>query len=403
MDYLILIPYLALCVFSVVMVFDASYSWVTVQYRQAATSYLVKQLTFVIIGIALAFLAMFSNRNLWRKKWFLYGFLGLTIFLLMFVLVLGKINPEFSANGASAWIPLGPFHLQPGELAKLVVILYMADIMSMRQRYISSVGVTHNILGPMPSYFRTIGATFGPFILLGAILLLVLLEPDTGGFAILFMILIIMMMASGFSAKGAMGWLGVFFAFAVSVFTLLVTKLPGVLAKSYQGRRFLAVVNPFKMAKDEGKQLVNSMYAINHGGLFGVGLGNGQMKAGYIPEPYTDFILSTITEELGVVGAILTVGAIILIVARIVMIGIRAKDVYHSLLMYGIATLIMIQTTFNVGAVVGLLPITGVTLPFVSYGGSSLLILSVAIGIVLNVSAREKRQRILEKDGEKHA
>ena len=400
MDYLILIPYLALCVFSVVMVVDASYSWVTVQYRQTAASYLIKQVSFVIGGIFLAFLAMFSNRNLWRKKWFLYGLLGLTIFLLMLVLVLGKINPEFSANGASAWIPIGPFHLQPGEIAKLVVILYMADIMSMRQKTISVVTASTNTLY---SYGKTIMATFGPFLILVTMMVLVFLEPDTGGFMILAVIALIMMMASGFSAAGGFGWLGFDAILAAGGFTLAVTKFPNLLAKSYQGRRFLAVMYPFKMAKDEGKQLVNSMYAINHGGLLGVGLGNGQMKAGYIPEPYTDFILSTITEELGVVGAILTVGTIIFIVARIVMIGIRARDVYHSLLMYGIATLIMIQTTFNVGAVVGLLPITGVTLPFISYGGSSLLVLSVAIGIVLNVSAREKRQRILEKDGEEHA
>jgi cell division protein FtsW len=140
------------------------------------------------------------------------------------------------------------------------------------------------------------------------------------------------------------------------------------------------------------------MYAINHGGWFGVGLGNSTMKLGYLPEPYTDFILAIIAEELGIIGAIFVVGLLFFLIWRIILIGIRAKSVYHTLLMYGIATMIFVQTTFNVGAVVGVLPITGVTLPFISYGGSSLLVLSVAIGLVLNVSARESHQRELERD-----
>lgn len=392
-DWWVLVPYGLLCIFSIMMVFSASYSWVTEQYLIPGNSYMIRQAVFVVLGFVFMGVTFFSNRHLWRKHWFLHSILFITAALLILVLIMGKIDPKYSANGASAWIPVGPLHLQPAEFAKLSVILYLADIMAMRQRYISKGHY----------FWETMRHTIGPLVIIAALIFLVLLEPDTGGTAILLAICFIMTLASGFPWQRSLAMLlGAVAALGAGFFIFVKTLAPHM-SQYYQVQRLLAVVHPFELVKTSGKQLVNSMYAINHGGLFGVGMGNGVMKTGYLPEPYTDFILSTITEELGIVGATLVVGAIVFLVIRIVYIGNKAKNPYNSLLMYGIATLIMIQMMFNVGAVVGLLPITGVTLPFISYGGSSMLVLSIAIGMVLNVSARESYRRELERDGKVNA
>ena len=137
--------------------------------------------------------------------------------------------------------------------------------------------------------------------------------------------------------------------------------------------------------------MVNSYYAIHNGGLFGVGLGNSMQKRGYLPEPYTDFILSITAEELGVIGAIVIITLLFFLMWRIMEVGIHADSQFNALVCFGVVTMIFTETLFNVGAVLGLLPITGVTLPFISYGGSSMIVLTVALGLVLNISAAEKK------------
>ena len=137
--------------------------------------------------------------------------------------------------------------------------------------------------------------------------------------------------------------------------------------------------------------MVNSYYAIHNGGLFGVGLGNSMQKRGYLPEPYTDFILSITAEELGVIGAIVIITLLFFLMWRIMEVGIHADSQFNALVCFGVVTMIFTETLFNVGAVLGLLPITGVTLPFISYGGSSMIVLTAALGLVLNISAAEKK------------
>lgn len=138
---------------------------------------------------------------------------------------------------------------------------------------------------------------------------------------------------------------------------------------------------------------MNSYYALSRGGLFGVGIGQSVQKTGYLPEPYTDFIMSILGEEFGLFGIFVVVTLFVFLILRIYLIGIRAKDAFGSLLCIGIATMLLVQGFINLGGVVGLLPITGVTFPFISYGGSSTLVLTISIGLVLNVSATEKMKR----------
>lgn len=177
----------------------------------------------------------------------------------------------------------------------------------------------------------------------------------------------------------------------VGGFSLIVAWNPSFLQDIYVYKRFIAFLHPFKTAANEGAQLVNSYYAIHNGGLFGLGLGNSIQKRGYLPEPYTDFILSIIAEEVGSLGALVVLGLLFYLVILIMERGVKAQSQYSTLICFGVTAIIFFQTLFNVGAVLGLMPITGVTLPFISYGGSSLWVLSAAIGLVLNVTAEEKK------------
>ncbi|MEG0474799.1 MAG: FtsW/RodA/SpoVE family cell cycle protein, partial [Carnobacterium sp.] len=182
----------------------------------------------------------------------------------------------------------------------------------------------------------------------------------------------------------------------VELVQIFGTKLPFL--QPYQYDRFLAFWDPFEVSQSAGLQLVNSYYALSRGGLFGVGIGQSVQKTGYLPEPYTDFIISILGEELGLIGVLFVLGLFIFLVLRIYLVAIRTKDPFGSLLCIGIATMFLIQGSINLGGVLGLLPITGVTFPFISYGGSSTLVLTISIGLILNVSALNKMRGQNEKN-----
>ena len=179
---------------------------------------------------------------------------------------------------------------------------------------------------------------------------------------------------------------------------LLVEKaVESGLIHGYRMARFVAFLNPFGNASGSGSQLVNSYYAISNGGVFGSGLGNSVQKMGYLPEPNTDFIMSITSEELGLVGVSVILILLMIIICRMIQIGVRSNSMYEMLLCYGSATFILIEAFFNIGGVLGLLPITGVTFPFISYGGSSMLILSFTVGIIMNISIQQNKQRALRR------
>jgi cell division protein FtsW len=210
------------------------------------------------------------------------------------------------------------------------------------------------------------------------------------------MITLVMFSVSGVPTRLALTWLVGIAILVGIVFIILVTWNPKFLQESYQFQRLMSFLHPFQLERKGGAQLVNSYYAIHNGGLFGVGLGNSMQKRGYLPEPYTDFILSITAEELGVVVTILLVGLLFYLMWEIMEVGINASSQFNALICFGVATILFTEALFNIGAVLGLLPITGVTLPFISYGGSSMIVLTAAVGLVLNVSANEKM--LQEKD-----
>lgn len=366
------------------MVYSASAYWIQTQYRWADNAVMIKQLAFVIAGLVLALFFFYFKLSLFRKPKFQAALWLILFASLFYLLVVGR-----SVNGAAAWIPVGPINVQPTEFAKLIVIFYLAYMFSQRQ---------DNMRRPDFSLKELVK----PLFLVGMGIFLVLIEPDTGGAIIITGITLIMLCASGISLRWGTGFFAGLVVLVGGLYYVFANvKLPHWLTKHYQIQRLTAAIHPFQESKTVGNQVVNSLLAINHGGLFGVGLGNGTQKLGYLPEPYTDFILAVIAEELGLVGAAIVIGLIYYLIAHIYLIGIRSKNAYRSLISYGIGTLMLIQTTFNVGAVTGLLPVTGVTLPFISYGGSSMLVLSIAMGVMLNISAMEKQALVGKPAGKR--
>ncbi|APX73022.1 FtsW/RodA/SpoVE family cell cycle protein [Companilactobacillus allii] len=379
-DLWIVIPYILLLGIGVVMVYSASF-YNAMMNGGSSSQYLIKQGIFAVMGLILCLLFFMLKEKLFKKQGFVVIFLGgLTILPLGLLIVKGVINPASRINGASAWINLKFFNYQPLEMAKLSLVLYLALFLTNKQAKLMAKQTGKTVWKEIQQPVITIMFMIG----------LVLFEPDMGGAAILGFITLILISASTIPFK----YIWRFNGGLVGLFTLAIVSIvkfqPSFIVKNYQYARVLAMQHPFQLERTSGAQLVNSFYAISNGGIFGVGLGNSIQKRGYLPEPHTDFILAIISEELGLVGDIVVLGLIFLIVSRMILLGIRSKSNYNSLVYYGIATMLLSQTILNVGGLLGLVPLTGVTLPFISYGGSSMLVLSMGLGIVLNLEATAK-------------
>lgn len=371
-DYYLMVPYLVLCMIGIVMVYSAS-SAIEMQNGGTPTSYLIKQTIYVIMGICcLLFGANYPLKH-YRTPRFLRDSTLAMIGMLLFVLVLSH-----AVNGAKGWINLGVINVQPVEICKIYFILYLSDRMArVRARnnhFISSGG--------------------GPWLVVALCLLLIVLQPDIGGMAINVMIVAVLFLACDF--RWSFG-ISILLIIPIMCYLLVEKAVESGLIHGYRMARFVAFLNPFGNASGSGSQLVNSYYAISNGGVFGSGLGNSVQKMGYLPEPNTDFIMSITSEELGLVGVSVILILLMIIICRMIQIGVRSNSMYEMLLCYGSATFILIEAFFNIGGVLGLLPITGVTFPFISYGGSSMLILSFTVGIIMNISIQQNKQRALRR------
>lgn len=371
-DYYLMVPYLVLCMIGIVMVYSAS-SAIEMQNGGTPTSYLIKQTIYVIMGFCcLLFGANYPLKH-YRTPRFLRDSTLAMIGMLLFVLILSH-----AVNGAKGWINLGMINIQPVEICKIYFILYLSDRMArVRARndhFISSRG--------------------GPWLVVAFCLLLIVLQPDIGGMAINVMIVAVLFLACDF--RWSFG-ISVLLIIPIMCYLLVEKAVESGLIHGYRMARFVAFLNPFGNASGSGSQLVNSYYAISNGGVFGSGLGNSVQKMGYLPEPNTDFIMSITSEELGLVGVSVILILLMIIICRMIQIGVRSNSMYEMLLCYGSATFILIEAFFNIGGVLGLLPITGVTFPFISYGGSSMLILSFTVGIIMNISIQQNKQRALRR------
>ncbi|MFC6261136.1 FtsW/RodA/SpoVE family cell cycle protein [Levilactobacillus fujinensis] len=375
LDYWLLVPYLVLSLFGIVMVYSASAD-IGSQNGGSPGSYLVKQAIYVLLGIVIVTFMFKLNLNKLRDKTILKyaGYLALAALLLL--LVRGQ-----TINGAAGWFRLGPIGIQPAEFVKFYLIVWLANVIDQRQDAIIEDGWWSTMLRPV--------------IICFGIVFLIFLQPDLGGATINAAIIFVMILASGFNWHRAVAFFGGAFLLVVAVIFPLVVKVSEMsFAKNvYQLQRIVAFINPFKHSQTVGQQLVNSYYALSNGGIFGVGWGNSIQKTGYLPEPNTDFIMAILAEELGLITALAVITLLFLIIVRTVLIGIRSNSAYQALVCYGAATYLTVQTLFNLGGVLGMLPITGVTFPFISYGGSSTWTLALVMGVVLNISARQKHYR----------
>lgn len=362
-----MVPYLILCMIGIVMVYSSSAA-IEMQNGGTPTSYLIKQTIYVLMGICcLVFGANFSLSHYRTQRFLKYST------LIMLLLLLGVLFLSHAVNGAKGWINLGGINIQPVEVCKIYLILYLADRMDrIRARN---------------AHFISSG---GPWLIVALCLLLIVLQPDIGGAAINVMIVMVLFFACDLRWSAGISFL---LFIPIMGYLMIEKAVENGWLHGYRMARFVAFLNPFGNASGSGSQLVNSYYAISNGGVFGSGLGNSVQKMGYLPEPNTDFIMSITSEELGLIGVTVILVLLMVMICRMIQIGVRSNSMYKMLLCYGSATFILIETFFNIGGVLGLLPITGVTFPFISYGGSSMLILSFTVGIIMNISIDQNKRR----------
>lgn len=381
----ILIPYIVLVILGIILVYSAS-SDILLQNGFKPSIYGLRQAIYAIVAFVFFAIPFFSLKlEIFKSQKFIIYFLAISIFMLLFLVILKFFDGSKAAvNGAVGWINLGFINLQPLEVSKLALVIYLAYMLDRRDGKFVKGQILKNM--------------YHPVVLTAFIMFLVVIEPDIGGTSILFMITLVIFSVSGIPTKLALKWLLGILILVLLAFYIVVKLNPHFLRDSYQFQRLMSFMYPFKLERRGGAQLVNSFYAIHNGGLFGVGLGNSMEKRGYLPEPYTDFILSIASEELGSIITIMIVGLIFYLVWNIMSVGIHASSQFNSLVCFGISTIIFTESLFNIGAVLGLLPITGVTLPFISYGGSSMIVLTSCIGLVLNISANEKIKKEAEQN-----
>ncbi len=320
--------------------------------------YLKKQALFCIIGFSLMILTKNIPCTLYSKLVYPLLICSLCLLVLLFVPGIGH-----KVGGATRWLPLpGGFSFQPSELVKFSLVIFMAYSISKKG-----------------SDMETFSKGFLPHLLItGLFMLLIVLQPDLGTAIIIGCWLMLLLFVGGVKS-----WQ----LFSLMTFSsLIVWQL--ILRVDYRMQRWLAFLNPWDDPLGIGFQITHSFMAFGSGGLFGSGLGNGKQKLFYLPEPHTDFALSIAGEELGFLGVAVIIILFGMLIMRGIKVALNARDLYSSYLAFGLICLIGLQATINMGVVMGLLPTKGLTLPFISYGGSSLLFNFISIGILLNISSK---------------
>lgn len=338
------------------MLFSAGYA-VALYRRGDAYTYIRPQLLFAALGLTAMYAASLVDYHIWHKL--AWPIMGLSLLLLVIVLFM----PEY--NGCKRWIVLpGLGTLQPSEIAKFAVVLVFSHIISLNHDRMQGFAA-----GVLP---------FG--ILLGLVAVLMLLEPHLSGTLLILSIGAVLMFVGGTGLRwfALAGGLGVGAVFAA------VLALPQLVP--YAADRLSSWRDPFADPLGEGHQTIQSLYAIASGGVAGLGLGNSRQKYLYVPEPQNDFIFSILCEELGFVGAALVIFLFLLLLLRGITLAVRARDKFGALLVVGFVVQVVLQAILNIAVVTNTIPNTGISLPFFSSGGTSLLMLLGEMGIVLSVS-----------------
>lgn len=353
-DYLIFYAVLVLLGLGVVMVYSASAVSANVNFNDSYY-FLKRQLIWAGLGLVAMVFTMNIDYHLWQK--WAKPIMLVTIVLLVLVLIpgMGKV-----VNGARRWLGAGSLYLQPSEIAKLGMVLFMTYRLTKYQEKMKSF-----VQGLLPQLLILL-LVFG----------LILKEPDLGTALSIAGTVFVLFFVAGAKLKhlGSLGAVGIMGITAA------------VLLEPYRLKRLIAFSDPWADPLDTGYHIIQSLYAIGSGGLFGVGLGRSREKFLYLPEPHTDFIFSILGEELGLIGTVLILVLFFLFAWRGLKTAMSAPDIYGSLLATGITTMILLQALMNIAVVTASMPVTGIPLPFLSFGGSSLIFTMAGVGILLNIS-----------------
>lgn len=353
-DYKLFISVILLAIFGCIMIYSSSYIWAEYKFNDAY-KYFKNQFIFLILGSIMMYILSKINYNFYKKK-------SNLIILICFILLALVLIPGIGVvrNGSRSWFGIGGFGIQPSEAAKIGLVIFVSKYLS------NNYSIMYDIKKGVLPIMTVIIAFF----------VLIMLEPDFGTAMVITMSLVAMIFISKvklsfFLKIGLVGLLGI---------VALIIIAP------YRMARIVSFLNPWSDPLGSGFQIIQSLYAIGPGGLFGTGLGNSIQKHFYLPEPQTDFIFSIISEELGFLGVLIVSLFFIFIFYRCIKISLNTKDLFGKYLSFGLSFMIIFQTILNLCVVIGLVPVTGVTLPFISYGGSSLLVSMASIGIILNIS-----------------
>lgn len=357
-DYMLLIIVLMLLLLGMIMVYSSSNVWA--EYKYGDSLFFVKrQLLFASVGMFAMIFLMRMPYQVWKK----YATILLIVCFALLVIV--KIpGIGIVRGGAQSWIGVGAFSIQPSEFMKLGLIIFLASRLADFQKYITSF--KQGFLPLMLLIFVAFG--------------LIMLQPDLGTGIVLVLTCCVMIFVAGarishFVGLSIIGGIG---------FVFLIISAP------YRIKRITAFLNPWDDPLGDGFQIIQSLYAIGPGGLMGVGLGKSLQKYFYLPEPQTDFIFAILGEELGFIGGTFLIILFALLLWRGIRIALGAQDGFGRFVALGIVAMLTIQVMINISVVIGLIPVTGITLPFLSYGGSSLTLTLCSVGILLNISRDAK-------------
>ncbi|AKO93923.1 MULTISPECIES: stage V sporulation protein E [Priestia] len=357
-DFILIVLTLSLLTIGLIMVYSASAVWASYKFDDSFF-FAKRQLLFAGLGVCAMFVIMNIDYWTWRK-W------SKSLIIICFVLLVLVLVPGvgMTRNGSTSWIGVGAFSIQPSEFMKLAMIAFLSKYLADNQKKITSFKK-----GLMPS----LGLVFLAFGI-------IMLQPDLGTGTVMVGTCIVMIFVAGarISHFAYLGLVG------VAGFVALVASAP------YRIKRITSFLDPWEDPLGSGFQVIQSLYAIGPGGLLGMGLGQSRQKFFYLPEPQTDFIFAILAEELGFIGGSIVLILFALLLWRGVRIALGAPDLYGSFLAIGVISMVAIQVMINIGVVTNLIPVTGITLPFLSYGGSSLTLMLAAVGVLLNVSRHSR-------------
>ena len=353
-DKKLLISVLILSIFGLLMIYSASNVWSEYKYNDPY-KFIKNQLLFFLMGLIIIYIITKIDINFIKKNSNNILFICFILLVLVLIPGIGKVR-----NGSRSWFGIGPLGIQPSEFAKLGLIIYTSKYLSSNDKIIKNIKT-----GLLPLF---------TIILIFA--LLIMLEPDFGTMMVIILTLSVLIYISGPNLK--------FFIKLGLIGLLAITGL--IIIAPYRMKRIVSFLNPWSDPLGSGFQVIQSLYAISPFSLLGTGFNSSVQKNFYLPEPQTDFIFSIIAEEFGIIGSIFVITCFAYIFYRSIKISLKQTDLFKKYLSFGLSFGIILQASLNLAVVTNLIPCTGITLPFLSYGGSSLLISMISIGIILNIS-----------------